>query len=175
MEYLDKAGLSTLWGKVKSYITSQNFIKSSDKGKANGVASLDASGNVPLGQLGNIDTTLFKVVQSLPTTGIIANKIYLVKASSTSTKNIYAEYIYTGDVNATYDETKWEKLGEYKADIDLSSYAKTSEVNTELAKKVDVVSGKGLSTNDYTTAEKNKLAGIPDFTAISDDYINSLT
>lgn len=26
--------------------------------------------------------------------------------------------------------------------------------------KVDKVSGKGLSTNDYTTAEKNKLAGI---------------
>jgi hypothetical protein len=29
-----------------------------------------------------------------------------------------------------------------------------------LAKKVDAVSGKVLSTNDYTTAEKNKLAGI---------------
>lgn len=29
-----------------------------------------------------------------------------------------------------------------------------------LAGKVDAVSGKGLSTNDYTTAEKNKLAGI---------------
>ena len=28
--------------------------------------------------------------------------------------------------------------------------------------KVDKVSGKGLSTNDYTTAEKNKLAGIAD-------------
>ncbi|CAC9972906.1 beta strand repeat-containing protein [Flavobacterium panici] len=33
---------------------------------------------------------------------------------------------------------------------------------TELyATKVDKISGKGLSTNDYTTAEKNKLAGIP--------------
>ena len=175
MEYLDKVGLSTLWTKVKSYVTSQNFIKSSDKGKANGVASLDGSGNVPLSQLGNIDTTLFKIVQSLPTTEIIANKIYLVKAFSTSTQNIYAEYIYTGDVDATYDATKWEKLGEYKADIDLSSYAKTETVNAQLAKKVDVISGKGLSTNDYTTAEKNKLAGIPDFTAISDTYINSLT
>lgn len=30
----------------------------------------------------------------------------------------------------------------------------------ELTKKVDKISGKGLSTNDYTTAEKNKLAGI---------------
>jgi hypothetical protein len=29
-----------------------------------------------------------------------------------------------------------------------------------LANKVDKVTGKGLSTNDYTTAEKEKLAGI---------------
>ena len=33
-------------------------------------------------------------------------------------------------------------------------------VNTALNNKVDKVSGKGLSTNDYTTAEKNKLSGI---------------
>lgn len=34
------------------------------------------------------------------------------------------------------------------------------KTKAELAKKVDKVSGKELSTNDYTTAEKNKLAGI---------------
>ena len=31
---------------------------------------------------------------------------------------------------------------------------------SDLANKVDKVSGKGLSTEDYTTAEKNKLAGL---------------
>lgn len=35
-------------------------------------------------------------------------------------------------------------------------------VSTQLGNKVDKVSGKQLSTNDYTTAEKNKLAGITD-------------
>lgn len=54
--------------------------------------------------------------------------------------------------------------------VDLSAYQKTADADgkyytktsatTDLAKKVDVVSGKGLSTNDYTTAEKNKLAGV---------------
>lgn len=34
------------------------------------------------------------------------------------------------------------------------------QVDTALAGKVDKVSGKGLSTNDYTNAEKTKLAGI---------------
>lgn len=36
----------------------------------------------------------------------------------------------------------------------------TGGAYTELAKKVDKETGKGLSTNDYTTAEKNKLSGI---------------
>jgi hypothetical protein len=35
-----------------------------------------------------------------------------------------------------------------------------SYTTTELDKNVDKVDGKGLSTNDYTTDEKNKLAGI---------------
>lgn len=33
-------------------------------------------------------------------------------------------------------------------------------IQEKIAKKVDKVDGKGLSTNDYTTTEKNKLAGI---------------
>ena len=33
-------------------------------------------------------------------------------------------------------------------------------IATQIGTKVDKVTGKGLSTNDYTTAEKNKLAGI---------------
>ena len=45
-------------------------------------------------------------------------------------------------------------------DVDLSGYVTTSNFNTELAKKVNVETGKGLSSNDYTTTEKNKLAGI---------------
>ena len=39
------------------------------------------------------------------------------------------------------------------------AYTKT-EINTSLATKVDKVLGKGLSTEDYTTAEKTKLSGI---------------
>ena len=45
-------------------------------------------------------------------------------------------------------------------DVDLSGYVTTLNFNKELAKKVNVETGKGLSSNDYTTTEKNKLAGI---------------
>lgn len=53
-----------------------------------------------------------------------------------------------------------------KGDVGLGNVDNTSDANkpvstaqqTALDGKVDKVSGKGLSTNDYTTAEKNKLA-----------------
>lgn len=152
--YLSKIGLTTLWNKCKSM-----FVKSSEKGKANGVATLDGNGYVPLSQLGNIDTTFAEVVTELPTTSI-KKHIYMMKASTTGTKNIYAEYVYTGDVAGTYDAAKWEKLGEASTSVELSGYVQTTTLTTELAKKVDKVSGKQLSTNDYTTTDKNKLAGI---------------
>ena len=41
------------------------------------------------------------------------------------------------------------------------AYTKT-EVNNSMALKVDKVTGKGLSTEDYTSIEKSKLAGIAD-------------
>lgn len=164
--YLGKIGLTTLWNKCKSM-----FVKSSEKGKANGVATLDNDGNVPLAQLGNIDTTFVEVVTELPKTGI-KKHIYMMKTGTTGDKNIYAEYIYTGDVAGTYDATKWEKLGEASTSIDLSSYVKTTTLTTELSRKVDKVEGKDLSSNDYTNADKEKLSSLVE---ITEEYINSLT
>lgn len=129
-KYLDTTGVSTLWSKVKEYSTSKAnaAVKTvtDTKGKASGIASLDSNGYVPLSQLGNLDTTFAEVVTALPTSNI-KKHLYLVKSSTTS-QNLYSEYIYTGDTTATYDASKWEKLGEYKADIDLSDYAKKSQV-----------------------------------------------
>lgn len=164
--YLGKTGLTALWDKCKSM-----FVKSSEKGKANGVATLDAKGFVPLSQLGNIDTTFAEVVTELPTSDI-KKHIYMMKAGTTGDKNIYAEYIYTGDVSGTYDATKWEKLGDATTSVDLSGYVQTTTLTTELAKKVDKVEGKGLSSNDYTNEDKVKLSS---FVEITEDYINSLT
>ncbi len=164
--YLGKIGLTTLWNKCKSM-----FVKSSEKGKANGVATLDNDGNVPLSQLGNIDTTFAEVVTELPTSDV-KKHIYMIKSGTTGTKNIYAEYVYTGDIAGTYDATKWEKLGEASTSMDLSGYVQTTTLTTELDKKVDKVEGKGLSSNDYTNEDKAKLSS---FVEITEDYINSLT
>ena len=90
-----------------------------------GIAGLDANGNVPLANLGNLDTTVAEVVTALPTSNI-KRHIYLVKDSDTA-NNKYAEYVYTGDISATYDATKWEKLGDFRATVDLKDYSKKSE------------------------------------------------
>ncbi len=47
--------------------------------------------------------------------------------------------------------------------VDLSNYYTKSEVDVKDNTKVDKVSGKGLSTNDYTTAEKSKLASLSNY------------
>lgn len=46
---------------------------------------------------------------------------------------------------------------------DLKNYYKKSEVDNKLNEKVDKIEGKSLSTNDYTTEEKTKLAGLSNY------------
>lgn len=46
---------------------------------------------------------------------------------------------------------------------DISGKADKTYVDTELGKKVDKVSGKGLSSNDFTSQEKLKLAGLSNY------------
>lgn len=95
------------------------------------------------------------------------SSVYRVKGSVASYANLPTVDVTIGDVynvndtGANYVATSttptWDKLSET---VDLSGYATTAAMNSALGNKVDKVSGKALSTNDYTTAEKNKLAGI---------------
>lgn len=109
---------------VKSDISKviESMLTKDTVGKANGVASLDSNGSVPIEQLSNIDTTLFLIVRELPTTDIKTNKIYLVPNKDDQGNNIYVEYLYVENV--------WENLGEVKAEVDLSEYV--NKLSTEI-------------------------------------------
>lgn len=102
-----------------------------------------------------IDTTFAEVVASLPTDITkIKKHLYLVKNSTnTVPQNIYSEYIYTGEIGTgkTYDSSKWEKLGEYKASIDLSGYSTKSETIKSIKQNV---STSGIDQNVYLTITK---------------------
>ena len=100
-----------------------NAVMNESIGIPGGVASLDSTGNVPIDQLANINTDLFIVVSELPTEDIKEGKIYCIKdTSSTAQDNGYIEYAYINN--------KWEKIGEFQAEPDLSGYAKKNKQNT---------------------------------------------
>lgn len=99
----------------------EQTVKKDQIGQPNGVASLDSTGSVPVNQLANISTDLFIVVSELPAEDIKEGKIYCIRdTSSTAQDNGYIEYAYINN--------KWEKVGEFYAEPDLSNYAKLTDI-----------------------------------------------
>lgn len=106
------------------------------------------------------------VVTELPAKGN-PNTIYMVPNKSSRANDVYDEYIWM----VTTKKTGWEFLGNKHVEVDLTGYYNKTQVdkaikNSEarstaaIALKVDKVDGKQLSTNDYTTAEKQEVAKI---------------
>ena len=129
--YLDAEGLALVLSGIRDKINAAAKGITNTKGKANGIASLDAGGNVPLSQLGNLDTTFFEIVTELPTDiRNIKKHIYILKDSKDGENNKYAEYIYTGDLTdagdlaGDVDASNWEKLGDFVPSFDLQEYVK---------------------------------------------------
>lgn len=121
---------------------------------AQNIAALDHA-------LANYDHLTKQIATQAEINGYIAdpttadfNVIYLLKDTSATGSDKYFEYQRLG----TAESSTFEMTGD--TSTDLSNYFTKAEINAALAEKVDKVSGKGLSTNDYTTEEKNKLAGI---------------
>lgn len=144
-KYVSDDNLARYTVKMKKNIADRVKEVTDKEGTANGVATLGADGKLTAAQLpalksvngvsvvgsGNIsiDLSLYKVVDSLPTTGIDATKIYIVPAKTTEDKNIKAEYVYTGNPASAYDATKWEKLGEAQTNIVVDAYLSDTSIN----------------------------------------------
>lgn len=133
-KYLDLTGLTRYDGKIKQYIGNYTYSQTE-------VQALISA----------IKTIQVQVVQTLPPVAEgQTNIIYLVPKSTSGTNNYYFEYVFTG--------TAYELIGD--TEVDLSNYYNKGQVDTLLAGKVSVEAGKGLSSNDFTTALLNKLNGI---------------
>lgn len=104
-----------------------------------------------LDKIANIEHFSRQVVDELPLVGK-DNVIYLVRKEGAG-DDIYNEYIWTG--------TSYELFG--STATDLSDYYNKDSVNELLDTKVDKQEGKGLSSNDYTNAEKSKLASLENY------------
>lgn len=135
-KYLDKNSVLRLLQGIKTQIdkSKQNVLDT--KGVANGIASLDKNGNVPLSQLGNVDTDIHEIALVLPTqlTEKQSKHIFLVPrgVDEKTNKNIYKEYIFTGSDITNVKDTDWEQLGEFTTSVDLKDYSKKSETISDI-------------------------------------------
>ena len=128
-----------------AYVETQNPTTN-----ANGLVSLEiGNGTVVTGSFATINW---------------ANGPYFIKTETDPTGGTNYTIVGTSELlsvpYALHAKTVENLSGTNTGDQDLSGLATTSSVTSGLATKVDKETGKGLSTNDYTTIEKNKLAAI---------------
>lgn len=136
--------------------------------KANGAIVLDANGHIPskvdtaFRKINGksilktsedtsditIDLSLFVIPanNTLPTSDINPNKIYLIKdtGAPNDSSNVYVEYMY---INSA-----WEKLGEYKSDVDLTGYLTITSAEHTYVKRDN------HSPSTYILSSSNKLS-----------------
>ena len=97
-----------------------------------------------------LDTSLYSIVTELPETGL-PNKIYLLPSTKTEEGNIYTEYGYV--------DNKWEEIGKYKADVDLSPYSKALYLPKYILGQ-DVDGGDIISSHYYPDKVKVKFVRV---------------
>ncbi len=95
-----------------------------------------------------------------------ATDISNIKAEQTEQNNKLANLETDNTTNKTNIANNTTEINNIKAE--------QISQNTAIGNKVSKVNGKGLSTNDYTTEEKNKLAGLSNYddTDIKDDILD---
>ena len=188
-------------------VTNDKQIPLSQKGVANGVATLGTDGKLTSAQMpatktingqsifgsGNltVSTSLYKIVDALPTKDIDITKIYLVPAATTADKNNKTEYIYLGDPSKAYDATKWEKLGEEQknttietpggsivVDTAFNTSSSNPIANKTVALRLNTIEstlGGKVAKGDYDTAMttvNSKLKALEDKTITTDNELS---
>lgn len=164
LKYLDGTGLSQVWNKIKAQLAT--------KADASALSTLNSTVEgltTTVGGKADKATTLagYGITDAYTKTeidGKLGGAMHY-KGQKPTYAELPSEGNQQGDVwdvqadghNYAWNGTGWDKLS---GTVDLSAYATTEWVTQQLANKVNVEAGKGLSTNDYTTVEKQKLANI---------------
>lgn len=131
-KYLDSNGLLYLWSKIKSIIPKKTSELTNDSGYI-------TSADVPEGAAASTTTP----------------KMDGTAAAGSETAFARGDHVHPADTSKANASDLTSHTGNTTMHI-------TAAERTAWNNKVDKVSGKGLSTNDYTNDEKNKLAGKAD-------------
>jgi hypothetical protein len=140
---INKGGSFAKWGDLYGTLSDQTDLQNALNAKANLV-----DGKVPASELPSYVDDIIEVANyaALPATGEIG-KIYV-------TLNNNKIYRWSGSVyiEIASNSAIWGAI--------TGTLSSQTDLQTALNTKVDKVTGKGLSTEDYTTTEKTKLSGI---------------
>lgn len=119
-----------------------------------------AGSNITVEDIGDLSTTLAGLATKEELSGYVKTKDLTTELNKKVDKVAGKSLIDDTEITRlasvkNYDDTA------IKADI--AKKADATAMSTSLAGKVDKVEGKVLSSNDYTTAEKEKLAGLSNY------------
>lgn len=163
---------------IESYLSDNDYATKNDitvKDVKNGEGSLIGENGVV--DLSNVYYTideidekfsnfeLFEVVLELPKDSIEYNKVYIVASDNTGETNSFKEFIRIKGENGSEDS--WEKLGEFKTNVDLSNYVTNDNLNTDKVKlysDIEVSEGekytKGESVQEILIKLNNRIKAI---------------
>lgn len=159
-KYLDNDGLLYLWQKIKNVFATKDALNDKvDKVTGKGLSTNDY-------------TTAEKDKLNGIQGGAQVNPRVVVDGNSREVSG----YSVNDDMSALimiYDDTSTDG-GTIAVPLASAAQGAIQSLSNALAGKVDAEDGKGLSTNDYTTAEKNKLAafGAASTYALKSDITN---
>lgn len=137
--FIDSTQIDT---EIEKYLSDYYTSEQTDLAISEAISSLGTVFNLK----GRVDS-----VSDLPSTNNKSGDVYLVGKENSDE---FYEYYWTSDT--------WDYMG-ITSEIDLSNYYNKTEVNNLLNNKVDAIEGKGLSTNDFSTVEKNKLNSLENY------------
>lgn len=116
-------------------------------------------------------TVVDNLTSTSPTSALSANQGKTLDEKIKALSDSMSDLGYGDMLKATYDTNKDGVVDNSSAlEGHPASYFATA---TDLDEKVDKETGKGLSTNDYTTAEKTKLAGIEEKAEVNQDAFSN--
>ena len=131
--------------KLSDFTNDKNFITNTANNLSNYYLKTETYTQSEVNDLiSQLASLSIDIVETLPTTDISTTTIYLINVPDTTN---YVQWMYINNA--------WANIG--STSVDLTNYYTKTQTDTLLADKVDKVSGKGLSTNDFTNAYKSIL------------------
>lgn len=158
--FLDKTGLALVWEKIKN-LASTKVDKVDGKGLSTNDYTSDEKTKLA-GIATGAQVNTLEGVQVNGTTVTPTNKIANI-AVPTATSDLTNDsgFITTSDIPEGAAASTTTPLMDGTAAVGTElAFARGDHIHPSDTTKVDKVNGKGLSTEDYTTAEKTKLSGI---------------